>query len=182
MCRSYQRRGVPRSVLLRVLEAARKSPSAGHAQGVRLVVADSTPAREQVLCAVGEAAFVERGFPAWFGSAPVHLLVCSDLEAYGARYAESDKTSDPSEWPVSYPVLDGGKALMALYLAAEREGLSCGYLGPHACAGTLQSLLPDPEWTLLGLVSLGYREQASERPSHSHKRGWREFDEVVHWI
>lgn len=183
MVRAYQARSVPRAVLLRILEAARKTPSAGHAQGVRLAVLEEASSRERVAQLVGEPAFVERGFPRWFGSAPVHLVVATDPQAYHERYQEADKTGGPEQWPVPYGVLDGGQALMALYLCAEAEGLSCGYLGPHSCPDDLLEELSLPSrWRLLGLVSLGYADCGKDRSSRSHRRGWRSFDEVVRWL
>lgn len=182
MCRAYLQRSIPRASLLRVLEAARKSPSAGHAQGLRLVVVESQARRQQIAEAVEEARFTKRGFPAWFSSAPVHLVVACDEDAYKQRYRESDKLVGPEQWPVPYSVLDAGKALMALYLAAEEEGLACGYLGPHRCPELLQQLELPASWRLMGLVTLGYRNRQAERPSHSHKRGWRPFQEMVHWL
>lgn len=182
MCRAYLQQSVPRAALLRILDAARKSPSAGHAQGVRFAVIQSLQHRLKIAEAVGEARFRERGFSPWFGSAPVHLVVASEEAAYHQRYSEPDKSVSPQEWPVPYPVLDAGKALMALYLAAEREGLSCGYLGPHSCPELVGPLGLPKTWRLMGLVTLGYRDTGAERPSHSHKRGWRPFEETVLWL
>lgn len=182
MCRAYSPRSVSRAQLLRILEAARKCPSAGHAQGVRFAIARSPLLRTQIAEAVGEAEYLERGFHPWFGEAPVHIVVASDPRAYQNRYNEPDKVTGPDDWPVSYAVLDAGKALMALYLAAEREGLSCGYLGPHKLPGFLQQLEVPQSWELMGLVSLGYRDTSKERASASHRRGWRDFQEVVRWL
>lgn len=182
MCRAYLKRTVPRAQLLRVLEAARKSPSAGHAQGVRFAVATSELVRSRIAKAVGEDEYLRRGFYPWFGEAPVHIVVASEPQAYESRYNESDKGGGVEQWPVPYGVLDAGKALMALYLAAEREGLSCGYLGPHRLRGLLEQLDTPSSWELMGLVSLGFRQARKERPSRSHRRGWREFEEVVRWL
>jgi len=85
------------------------------------------------------------------------------------------------EWDIPYPIMDGGQALMALYLAAEECGLSCGYLGPHAGPDLVEMLGLPHDWRFLGLVTLGYRRGPTAK-TRSQKRGWRDFDEVVRWF
>ena len=179
MCRSYLPRPIPETELQTVLDAARRTPSAGHAQGVRFAVVRTQTNRKRIAFLAGEEDYVRRGFPAWLSSAPVHLIVGVSEDAYQDRYSESDKSGAPEEWPVPYQILDAGKSLMTLYLAAEEMGLSCGYLGPHALTG-LESLLNWPQdWRFVGLVTIGYADPAGRRPSRSHRRGWRAYEEVV---
>lgn len=181
MCRSYQERAVAPELLRALLEAARRSPSAGHAQGVRFGVVTGADLRKQIASCLGEARYLERGFAPWLSAAPVHLFVATEPTAYIERYAEVDKTSQPQDWPLDYAVLDGGKAMMNLYLAAASAGLACGYLGPHRAEPALQ-LVPWPEgWRFLGLITLGYPDWQRQRASRSHVRGWRELDTVVRW-
>lgn len=182
MCRSYQDRPVPRSILLRILDSANKSPSAGHSQGVRFVVITNKKKRLEIAKIHGEERYVERGYKAWLSSAPVHILVAVRKADYDERYSEPDKNCSPQDWPVSYPILDTGKALMALYLAAENFSLACGYLGPHAGPDLLSALNLPSDWTHCGLVSLGYPDRVSQKLTHSQKRGWKAFDDIVTWI
>lgn len=181
MCRAYLEREVPEETLTRVLDAARRSPSAGHAQGVRFGVVRRPGARRRIARALGEDAYLARGFSPWLSSAPVHILAGVCPSAYSERYAESDKTSSPEQWPVPYEILDAGKALMALYLAAQGEGLGCGYLGPHAATPALLEVPWPPEWRFVGLVTVGFPDPSRQRASRSHQRGWRPFEETVRW-
>ena len=181
MCRRYQDRAVPVAHLNRILEAARRAPSAGHSQGVRFGVTTDPVRRQAIADAFGEQEYLAKGFQPWLSVAPVHIVACLSEASYQERYAAPDKSGDPSDWPVSYPVMDVGQALMTLYLAAEECGLSCGYLGPHAGPDLGKMLDLPQEWRFMGLITLGYR-LGTTRKTRSIKRGWREFDEVVRWI
>jgi FMN reductase [NAD(P)H] len=181
MCRSYSPRPVPRAHLVRILDAARKSPSAGHAQGIRFGVVTDSGTRRRIAAACGESDYVERGFKPWLSDAPVHVVVAVCEGSYQQRYSEPDKTTGPGQWNVPYPVMDAGKSLMSLYLAAQHFGLSTGYLGPHQSADLVELLGLPQEWRFLGLVTIGYRKGGLQ-PTKSRGRGWRPFDEVVKWI
>jgi FMN reductase [NAD(P)H] len=182
MCRCYLDLPVPRALLLRVLEAARRSPSAGHAQGVRFAVLTNQDQRNQIATVFGEEAYLKRGFRAWLSTAPVHIVTAVSTEAYEERYAQPDKVTEPNDWPVPYAVLDAGKALMSLYLAAEEAGLACGYLGPHAGPDLVQMFDLPEDWMFVGLVTLGYRDPEVRAKTRSERLGWRDFDEVVKWL
>lgn len=179
MCRSYKSDAVPVEVLDRVLDKARRSPSAGHSQAIRFGVVSSQACRLKIANALGEERYRERGFPAWLSRAPVHLLVgvCSD--SYQARYSELDKRTKPEEWPLAYEELDAGKSLMLLYLAAVDENLACGYLGPHRAEPALKVVSWPSDWRFLGLVTIGYPDWSRQRASHSHQRGWRPLHLVI---
>lgn len=182
MCRGYLDRPVPRATLLRVLDAARRSPSAGHAQGMRFGVVTEVKQRQRIADAYGEPHYLEKGFKPWLSVAPVHLIAAVSYAAYRERYALPDKSGNPEEWPVAYPILDAGKALMSLYLAAQQAGLACGYLGPHAGPDLVEMFGLPKEWTFIGLVTVGFRDGRNNGTTRSEKRGWRGFDEVVQWV
>jgi len=180
MVRRYRGTPVPRETIERILEVARRAPSAGFSQGQRFVVVTEERLRLAIAALAGEEDHVVRGFEPWLTSAPVHIVVCVDGGAYRRRYASPDKAgSDPAEWPVPYPLVDAGASLMLLLLAAVDEGLGAGFLGAHRLAG-IRSLLGIPlESIVVGLVTLG--PAAPDRPSGSLAAGWKPLDEVVHW-
>lgn len=181
MCRSYSPRSVPRCQVLRIVEAARRVPTAGHAQGVRLAVVSEPAIRKSIASAFGEEDYLKKGFSPWLSVAPVHIVVATREQSYRERYAEPDKKGNPEDWPVPYAVLDAGQSLMALYLAAENCGLACGYLGPHAGQDLVQLLDLPEDWRFLGLVTLGYRF-GPQPQTKSQRRGWINFDEAVRWL
>lgn len=176
MVRRYTPDPVAPELLERLLDLARRAPSAGFSQGQHFVVVRDGELRRRVAELAGEAGYTERGFEPWISSAPVLVVPCVNHEDYRRRYAEPDKRREP--WPVSYPLMDGGAAFMLLLLAAADEGLATGFLGIHRLAG-LKELLGIPAAVeALGVVTLGYA--APDRRSGSLARGWRPLQEVVH--
>lgn len=162
-------------VVERILDAARRHPSAGFAQGIHFVVI--TTRQAEIARLAGEADYVERGFDPWLSTAPVQVLVAASQTDYETRYAQDDK-SGTADWVVPYWFMDAGAALMLLLLAAEEEGLACGFLGAHRLRG-VQELLGIPEGVHpIGLVTLG--RPLPDRPSGSVRRGRRALAEIVH--
>ena len=181
MVRRYLPDPVPPDVVDRVLDAAQRGPSAGHAQGLRLVVVTEATRRADMAQALGEAEHVSRGRPAWLSVAPVHIVVCTRPDDYRERYAEADKRASvpPDDWAVPFWWVDAGAAVMLILLAAVDEGLG---------AGVLQIADPDGIRTLLGipadvapvlLVTLG-SAAPEDRPVGSALRRRRPAVDIVH--
>lgn len=178
MVRAYHPEPVDRRTILRVLEVARRAPSAGFSQGQRFVVVTDPQVRREIARLAGEDAYAQRGFDRWLSSAPVHVVVCADEDAYRRRYDQPDKAGTAA-WTVPYWHVDAGAALMLLLLAAVDEGLAAGFLGAHRLAG-IRDLLGIPARVhVIGVVTVGY--PAPDRRSGSLRRGWRDLDEVVSW-
>lgn len=178
MVRRYRPDPLPPEALERVLEAARRAPSAGFAQGQHLVVVTEPETRLRIARLAGEDEHVQRGFEPWLSPAPVHVVLCCREEDYHARYREPDKLGPEGReiaWPVPYWYLDSGCTLMLLLLAAVDEGLAAGFLGGHRLSGLHEVLGIPQDVEVLGLVTLGY--PLPDRPSRSASRARRE---VVH--
>lgn len=181
MVRNYTGDPVDPASLIRIVEAGRRSPSAGFSQGQAFVVVTQEADRRAIAELAGEEAYVQAGFDPWISRAPVHIAICVSEAAYRRRYREPDKLVDGREirWPVPYWWVDAGAALQNVLLSAVDEGLAAGFLGVHALPG-LRDLLGIPEeYTPVGVVTLGH--PAPDRRSGSLKRGWRPVGEVVHW-
>lgn len=180
MVRNYRDEPVPEETLERILDTARKAPSAGFAQGQRFVVVTQGEQRGAIAALASDEDHTARGFDPWLSSAPVHVVLCIDHRAYSERYDAPDKraTGGRTGWPVPYEVMDAGASMMLLLLAAVDEGLSAGFFGAHRLPG-LAALLGIPEHvTAVGVVTLGY--PAPDRKTRSVRAGWLPTEEVVY--
>jgi nitroreductase len=188
MCRDFDPRPVDAALVDRLLDAARRGPSAGHTQGVAFLVLDTADAVERFwdlnLSAERRSSF---SFPGLL-RAPVVVVPCVSPTAYVARYAEPDKAGTglggaTDAWTVPYWWVDGGAAVMALLLGATDAGLGALLFGLFERAGRVAAAfgIPD-EWTPLGAVALGWPAPgAFERPVGSAAtRPRRPRSEVVH--
>lgn len=182
MVRNFEDRPVPAAALERILDHARRAPSAGHTQGFAFLVLEGP---EQV------GRFWDCTFPAerrsgfrWPGlfRAPVIILPCASKEAYLARYAEPDKgwaDRDEGRWPVPYWDVDCGFATMAILLTAVDEGLGALFFGIFEGLPEVRAAFGMPDdFRPIGAVALGW--PAPDEPSPSLRRGRRPPDEVVH--
>ncbi|WP_370326233.1 nitroreductase family protein [Euzebya sp.] len=180
MVRSYRPDPVADEVVDRILDTARRAPSAGFAQPHRFVVVTDAAARRRVADACGEPAALARGLAPWLSVAPVHVVPCVAIADYEARYAAPDKEASrgPSGWDVPYWWVDGGAALMMLLLATIDEGLAAGFLDVPAADLRRAADVPD-HWTPLGLVTIGHAADDTAVGS-ARRRPRRSLDEVVH--
>lgn len=182
MVRRYRPDPVDPAALARVVDAARRAPSAGHSQGQSFVVVTDAADRRRLAAVCGEDAHVARGFAPWLSPAPAHVVVCTRPGAYHERYAAADKPGrapgGADIWRVPWWYVDAGAALEALLLSAVAEGLAAGFLAVHD-PDAVRALLAIPDDVEpLGVVTVGH--PAPDRPSGSLRRGRRPYGEVVH--
>lgn len=180
MVRNYRTDPVDPAALERILDTARRGPSAGFSQGVHFVVLSDPADRTQMAALCDEPAYAAQGFDRWLSRAPVHVVPCVRRADYEERYAAADKARSGSaeDWTVPFWWVDAGAALMLLLLATVDEGLAAGLLAIDDTAAVRDLLgLPD-DVAPLGLVTVGHA--APDRPSGSLGRGRRPLDEVVH--
>jgi nitroreductase len=182
MVRNFEDRPVPADALERILDHARRAPSAGHTQGFAFLVLEGP---EQV------GRFWDCTFPReerdgfrWSGlfRAPVVIVPCSSKDAYLDRYAEPDKgwtDRDEARWPVPYWDIDCGMATMAILLTAVDEGLGALFFGIFDGLPALREAFGIPEaFHPIGAVALGW--PAPDEKSPSLRRGRRPEGEVIH--
>jgi nitroreductase len=183
MVRSYQDMPVDDSVLDRVLDAARRAPSAGNTQGLDLVVlsGDETARYWDVtLPAARRASF------RWPGllRAPVLVLPYVRPASYAERYAEPDKSATglgtgTGSWPVPYWHVDAGMAVMAMLVTVVDEGLGALFFGQFDHAPAVAAALGVPaDRDAVGTLAIGH--PAADEPGRSADRPRRPAHEVVH--
>jgi nitroreductase len=180
--RSYLPDPVPRETLERIVTRGRKIPSAGHSQGLRLVVVTEPETRRAIAELSGEPDYVQMGMEPWISTAPAHIVVAVREEDYHERYREADKLTTEGaeiEWPVPYWYVDAGAAVMLLWLAALDEGLACCVFGTHEW-DELRTLLGMPS-DVVPLAILTVGKEGHDTVRGSAKRGWKPLDDVVRW-
>lgn len=180
MVRNYRPEPVADDAIERIVDAARRAPSAGFSQGQRFIVVTDPVVRRAIAEAADEPDYVANGFDPWISSAPVHVVVCVRENDYHERYREADKLveGEEIEWPVPYWWVDAGAALMLVLLAAVNEGLGAGFVGFHALPSIKAELEIPDDVTPIGVVTMGH--PAPDRKSGSLKRGRKSKEQVVY--
>jgi nitroreductase len=181
MTRSFEERPLDPELVERILAAGLRGPTAGHTQGVDLLVLEG-PAQTGRYWDAALPAASRDGFP-WPGllAAPLLVVVGSSEAAYRRRYAEPDKagaTFDVPWWHV-----DAAFAALLLQLVALDAGLGALFFATHEVPALRQAFGAPDEWTPVGTVAIGH--PAPDRPSSSvvtrrrrpaaeaiHRGGW----------
>jgi nitroreductase len=183
MVRAFDGRPVDAEALERVLDAARRGPSAGFSQGLDLLVLVGPDQTSRYW----DLAFpdpAERGRFRWPGlfAAPVLVIPLVAPALYLARYREPDKVeTDRSElagWPVPYWWVDGGMAVMLALLATVDEDLGALFFTLEHPDAVLHTFGVPADRQPLGTIALGH--PASDEPGRSSSRPRRPSADVVH--
>jgi nitroreductase len=183
MVRAFADRPVDPALVDRLVDLARRAPSAGNAQPWAFVVLEGAGTAR--LWDVTLPAERRAGFR-WAGllSAPVVVVPLVEPAAYLRRYGEDDKAATGlgaglDAWPVPYWWVDGGMAVHALLLGATDAGLGALFYGLFDHEAAALAALGVPEgWRALGAVALGW--PAPDEPGRSAARPRPRLSSVVH--
>lgn len=189
MCRRFADRPVPPAAVDRLLDRARRAPSAGHTQGWDWLVLEG---REQV----GRFWSLDAE-PGWLAApdhpgllrAPVVVLPLAHRRAYLDRYADPDKRGRPGAtaseqgtepWPVPYWLVDTAFATMLLLLGVVDEGLGALFFALHRDPrATLAAFGVPEDREALGAVAIGWPDP-DEEPRQPPARPRRPLAGQVH--
>jgi nitroreductase len=189
MVRSFTDGAVAPEAVDRILDVARRGPSAGYSQGVEFVLV--TDREMRTLVSEGDPKRERRGsVPNFVAQAPVLIVVCTSEQIYTDRYREADKAPvregqhDENFWFVPYWHTDAGAALMLILLAAVDEGLGAGVAGVMGAEGQarVRAALGVPEsYVAVALVAIGHEApDARQFTGSARTRRRRPLDDVVH--
>lgn len=186
MIRSFSDEPVDPEVIRRILDVARRGPSAGFSQGVEFVVVTDDETRAKI-AAPAEEVFAISGHHNFVAQAPVHIVVCVSPEIYRARYRQPDKmkvvadVEDDVLWSVPYWYTDAGAAMQLLLMAAVNEDIAAAFVG--VSAGVLRELLGIPQQYLpIGIALLGHAAPDADQfgDVSARKIPRRPYEEIVH--
>ncbi len=187
MIRTFSDAPVEAETLDRLLDLARRAPSAGNTQAAGFVVLD----RPDLVDHYWDTTLPDDG-PAsrratfrWQGllRAPALILVTTDPDLYLSRYSEPDKVAagrghSVDRWPVPYWWVDVGAVIQNLLLLVADAGLGACLFGPfdHEPAIRAAFDLPD-RLRLAATVAIGH--PVDDEPGRSAGRPRPPIDQVI---
>jgi nitroreductase len=185
MCRSYSDEPLDTEVVDRLLDAARRAPSAGHSQGWSFVVLSGPEETGRFWDAVTDEEWrADPSLPSLMKAPVVIVPLCSPA-VYVARYSEPDKVAhnltSADAWPVAYWTVDVSFGTMLLMLAVVQEGLGALFFGLQAGREEeLRAAFGIPgDWQPIGAITVG-RPSEDWGPRGSASRGRKPLGEIVH--
>ena len=186
MTRAFRPDPIPHGLLVALVDAGRRAPSAGNSQGFAFVVLEGS---EQT-ARYWDTTLADRGdfgFPGLL-DAPALVIVLAHPQSYVDRYAEPDKVATGlgegrEQWPVPYWTVDAAFAAMLIQLAAIDAGLGVLFFGPFEHEAEVLRALGVPDgYEAIGTIALGWADPEHDtRAGVSAGRRRRADAEVVHW-
>ena len=184
MVRSFTSEPVAPAVVDEICDLARRAPTAGNTAGVEFLVLQGDGTGDYWDVTLPPERRDEFAWPGLL-TAPVLVVVWTNLGAYLRRYREPDKVRSglgdgAQSWPVPYWFVDGGAAVMTMLLAAQDRGLGASFFGmfSHEKAVRRRFGVP-PDRRGVGTVAIGHRAD-DDRPSRSAARPRPALDEMIH--
>ena len=181
MVRNFEDRPVPPEVVERLLDNARRGPSAGFSQGFEFLVLEGPEQMRRFWEVVSpNRQWEQAGWPGVY-NAPLAIVPLSHKQAYLDRYAEPDKgwtDRDEARWPTPYWDIDTAFAALLVLLTAVDAGLGALFFGLMDIPAFRSAYgIPDA-YHPIGVIVVGY--PLTDRPSGSLRRGHRPADSLIH--
>lgn len=188
MCRDFEDRPVDPELVDRLLDQARRAPSAGYSQGVGFLVLSSQAERAAFWTETADEEFRSTDLAAGLMKAPVIVVPLCSASVYVARYSEPDKVehgfTTEEAWPIPFWTVDASFAAMTLLLGVVNEGLGALFFGfqSDAAIGRFRDAFNVPEtWAPIGIVALGWPAGDGGTRGSAATRPRRPLSEVVRW-
>jgi nitroreductase len=185
MCRDFSATPVDTEMVDRILDRARRAPSAGHTQGWAFLVLEGPAQTARFWRANSDPEWLADPDLPGLMRAPIVIVPLCSAQAYLARYSEPDKIAhgltEPEAWPAPFWTVDVSFASMLLLLAVVDEGLGALFFGLRQGADVrLREEFSVPAtWAPIGAIALGW-PSGDGGPRGSAGRGRRPLSEVVH--
>ncbi len=158
--RHYQKKEIPKNIILEILEAGRVAPSAANRQPWYFIVVNNQSLLREI----------HKTYPRdWFAEAPVAIIICGDHHQSWVRKHDNKDHCD----------IDAAIATDHMTLAATDLGLATCWIcnfDPLLLRKTLN--LPD-HIEPVAILSLGYPADSKDENRHIHER--KSLDEIVYW-
>ncbi len=174
-------RPIPPELVERIIDNARRAPSAGNTQGWAFLVLQQTEDRDRFWDAM--LPLEKRDGFAYPGllSAPLIVVPLACKNDYIDRYAEPDKRwtdRDEARWPTPFWLVDTAFSTMLMLLTAVDNDLGALFFGVFNVPRFRDTFGVPDAYHPLGAVAIGY--PLPDRRSPSLARGRRPVDAVVH--
>jgi nitroreductase len=181
MCRRFLERPVPPETVDRLVDQARRAPSAGHSQGWDWLVLEGQEQTARFWHLDADPAWLDAPDHPGLLRAPLIVIPLAGRGAYTRRYAEADKDpAAPERWNVPYWLVDTAFATMLLLLAAADEGLGALLFALHGdVRATMAAFGVPADREPLGAIALGWPDP-DDRPSSSAARPRRPISAQIH--
>jgi nitroreductase len=182
--RTYRQDTPPTDLVDRIVDVARRVPTAGFSQGIDFLVLDSREAVDAFWAMTTHPAH-DLDEAARASRPPVLIVMFSDPGRYLTRYSAPDKAAfglqDPDRWPVKFWDIDAAMAAMQLQLAAVNEGLDTWFFGvAHGAAAMRDHFGVPDDRSLIGIIGLGYRTDDEVAFGSGISRPRRPLEEQLH--
>jgi nitroreductase len=157
--RRYERRPVPREVILALIDAAEAAPSAGNLRSRKYVIIT----RKEMAISLAMAAYGQSQVE----TAPLLIVICADVDRSASRYGDRGSL---------YAIQDADAAIMCLLLAAHDMGLGACWNGAfddqivRAALDLEEHILP------VAILSIGWPAESPNAPPR------RAAEELMSWV
>ena len=146
--RKYSNKKVSDDVIIKILETARNSPSAGNHQPWEFIVVRNRDVKSDLV----EASYYQE----WMLTAPVFIIACINMRLAGAVFGERGLKL--------YGIQDVAAAIENMLLAAEALGLGTCWIGSFSEV-MVARILQCPDYVRpCAIITLGYPAEEPSRP------------------